>query len=205
MGSNRVNLRTTGTVGLVLASGTVFTSCGVGTNCASLAQRQRCFAVDGRTTRYTDTPTIERVTLDCCSPDLAPEGTCAGSGEWWGDVLIEGNASRVVTTILVQSPEDWTETHTLQLTDRDPFGHWEIRYADWNIANTNACPSYEDCAVLYQPSVSSLVQCTETLGRVRFVVEIYDGSTTPVDCVTWGSIYPRPPDNCRDAEAEGVL
>jgi len=177
--------------------------CGVGTNCAP--PNRACNSVDGRSSRYTGDAVVQRVSVDCCDSSTAPDGTCDAPGEWWGSVQIEGTATRAELTVLVQSANEWTEVHTIPLVDRDPFGHWEVRYTDWAIADTTDCESFEDCESLYQASVSSLVQCTEPLSRTRFVVEIYSGDSTPADCVTWGAVYPRPPDACRDAEAAGLL
>ena len=179
------------------------TSCGVGTNCAP--PNRSCGSVEGRSTRYAGSPTIQRVSAECCDATTAPAGTCNFPGEWWGSVQLEGTATRVVLTVLVESADQWSEAHTLPLVDRDPYGHWEARYAEWTIANTTDCDTYEDCADRYQSTVSSLLSCTEPLSRTRFVLEIYDGSSTPEDCVTWGSVFPRPPEDCRDAEAEGLL
>lgn len=179
------------------------TGCGVGTNCAPPGRP--CNAVDGRSARYTGAPIIERVSVECCDSSTAPDGTCTAPGEWWGNIQINGTASRAVLTVLVQSADDWSELHTIPLVDRDQFGHWEVRYTEWAVANTADCATYEDCADRYRSSTTSLVQCSEPLSRTRFVVEIYDGSATASDCVTWGSIYPRPPAGCRDAEAAGLL
>ena len=193
-----VSWRVASLVVLVQLSG-----CGVGTNCAP--PNRLCKSIDGRSSRYSGAPSLERVSVECCDGETAPDGTCEGTGEWWGNLQLEGTASRAVLTVLVESPEEWTETHTIPLLDRDPYGHWEIRYTEWTIANTSSCDSYEACSDLYQSSTNSLVQCTETLARTRFVIEIYDGETTPADCVTWGAVYPRPPAGCRDAEAAGLL
>lgn len=179
------------------------TSCGVGTTCAPPGAL--CDAIDGRTVRYTDEPQIERIILSCCDPELSPEGTCSGFGEWWGDVVLEGTANRVVVTVLPQTSEDWSESHTLTLVDRDPAGHWEVRFAEWSVANVADCDGFTECADRYQASARSLVPCTDPISRVRFVVEVYKGADEPIDCVTWGSVYPRPPEGCRDAVDEGVL
>jgi|GEM_PF-2839339 len=177
--------------------------CGVGTNCAPTDRL--CNSTDGRTARYSGVPSIERIILECCDPSFAPDGTCTGFGEWWGDVVLEGTANRVVVYVQPQSDDDWSEAHTLSLVDRDPAGHWEIRYADWQVADVDECDTFTECADRYEATSRSLVPCTESMGRMRFVVEVYKGGSEPVDCVTWGSVYPRPPDDCRDAVAAGVL
>jgi hypothetical protein len=185
------------------AATVALSGCGVGINCAPPGRL--CNSTDGKTERFSGTPRIQRVLLECCDPEIAPEGTCSGFGEWWGDVVLEGTANRVVVSDWPQSTEEWTESHTLPLIERDPAGHWEIRFAEWSVADVSECSSFDACADQYVASGRSLVPCTNPLNRVRFVVEVYNGDAEPADCVSWGSVYPRPPDGCRDAVEDGVL
>lgn len=189
---------------LTLVSALAGTGCGVGINCAP--PQAKCNSTDGRTIRSSGTPVIDRVIVDCCDDGTANPGTCAGFGEWWADVLLEGTASRVVLTLSTREGGAWTEEHTLSLEDQDPAGHWEIRYADWGVAETDECATYADCADLFQSSARTLFECPSFgADSLRYVVEVYDGSTTPVDCVTWGSAFIAAPSGCRDAIADGVL
>jgi len=179
------------------------TGCGVGVNCAPPSRL--CGSQDGNTARYTAPPRVERVVLSCCDPELAPGGTCDGFGEWWGDVNLQGTANRVVVTILTDSEEAWTESHTLSLIERDPAGFWEIRFAEWDIADIADCDSYEACADRYEASSRSLLDCTDPLSEARFVVEVFKGETEAIDCITWGTEAIVAPTGCRSAVDEGVL
>jgi len=198
--------------GLGLLSGTtsilvggLLSSCGVGTPCAPPSAL--CNSTTGEGSRYTGAATIERVILECCDPGTATSGTCEGQGEWWVDVTIEGTASRVEVTRSTLDVGGWSEVHTVPLSARDPSGYWELRYGEWEVADTSECDTLDECADLYTSGSDTLLACGgASLSSTRTTVQIYEvGNAEALDCVSWGPALPRPPSDCRDAEEDGVL